>query len=67
MSTLTKMLDFLPTCFNIDPQKISGFSINYDEAGAKLEYTVRDNVISGRVFGSFSNDFEIELEGKTIQ
>jgi len=66
-STLTKMLEFLPTCFNISPQAISAFTINYDDADARLKYTVQDNVISGKRFSSFSNDFEIDLEGKTIQ
>lgn len=67
MSTLTRLLNFLPSCFNIDPQQIAVFSVTYDDPNTMMEYTVRDNVLSARAFSSMANDFEIELEGKTIQ
>jgi len=66
MSTLTKLLNFLPTCFNIKPEQVSAFTLTNDNGNAKLQYTVEDNVFSCRVFSSFTNDIEIDLENLTI-
>lgn len=66
MSTLTKLLNFLPTCFNTKPEQVSAFTLAYDNGNAKLKYTVEDNTFSCRVFSSFTNDIEIDLEDLTI-
>ncbi len=66
MSILTKLLNFLPTCFNIKPEQVSVFTLAYDDSKGKLEYTVEDNVFSCKTFSSFTNDLEIDLEGLTI-
>ncbi|MCG8633203.1 MAG: hypothetical protein MI863_05210 [Desulfobacterales bacterium] len=66
MSVLTKLLDFLPTCFNIDPQQISAFTLSYDDENARVEHSIQDNVFTTKVFSSFTNDIEIDLDDLTI-
>lgn len=67
MSTLTKLLNFLPTYFNINPEKVAAFTIDYAPAIALMRYSVADDKIFARTFNSFYNDFEIALSEKTIQ
>ncbi|MFA7177781.1 MAG: hypothetical protein WC114_11070 [Smithellaceae bacterium] len=67
MGILRRLLDFLPTYFDIDPQKAAGFEIKYDAGAIPIRYSVEDNRIFASVLGGMSKDFEISLSGKTIQ
>jgi len=67
MGVLTRILDFLPTYFKTDPEKVAVFTIEHSSPTALMRYSIADDMISAKSFGSFSDDFNISLAGKTIQ
>ena len=67
MGVLNQLLEFLPTYFNVDPQKQLAFMISYDVPGAEMRYSIVDGVICARIGDSIVKDFEVSLPGKTIQ
>ncbi len=66
MSVLKRLLDFLPTYFNVDPMVKYALALSYSDPAAGMTFTVKDGVISARIFGKYTADFEITLEGRTI-
>ena len=67
MDVLNSLFESLPTYFNLDPNKVAAFSLEHDNTIALMRYSISDGVISAKTFDSFSNDFEISLEGKTVE
>jgi len=67
MTILQKLLDFLPTYFNTDPQKAPMFKLVYKSGTEPFKYSIEDDLFYASPSGGMSKDFEIDLSGKTVQ